>query len=104
LSFGVNVDKNDISLPGGDFTTNLIRLEGGWHLSPWASFNGNIQYDDESEIVGLFARFRWIIRPGNDLFFVYTNNWLNEGERLRDFDFRTISRGGTTKINYTYRF
>jgi len=104
LSLGVNVDKNDISLPGGDFTTNLIRLETGWHLSPWASFNGNIQYDDESEIVGLFARFRWIIRPGNDLFFVYTHNWLNEGERLRDFGLRTISRGGTTKINYTYRF
>ena len=98
---GVNVDKNYISLPGNDsITTNLIRLETGWHLSPWASFNGNIQYDDESEIVGLFARFRWIIRPGNDLFFVYTHNWLNEEE----LGFRTMSRGGTTKINYTYRF
>ena len=104
LNLGVNVDKNDISLPGGDFTTNLIRLDGGWQLSPWASFVGNIQYDDESEIVGLFARFRWIIRPGNDLFFVYTNNWLNEGESLRSFDFTTVSRGATTKINYTYRF
>jgi hypothetical protein len=104
LSMGVNVERNNISLPGGDFSTNLVRLEGGWQLSPWSSFTGNVQYDDESEVVGLFARFRWIIQPGNDLFFVYTNNWLNEGARLRDFDFSTISRGATTKINYTYRF
>ncbi|MFB3069962.1 MAG: DUF5916 domain-containing protein, partial [Gemmatimonadales bacterium] len=104
MSLGANYDRNNISLPGGKFSTNLVRLEGGWHLSPWASFTGNVQYDDDSELVGLFARFRWIIRPGNDLFFVYTNNWLNEGDRLHDFDFTTVSRGASTKLNYTYRF
>jgi hypothetical protein len=104
LNLSVRYERNNVHLPDDDFSTNLGRVEGGWQLSPWASFTGNLQYDDNSEIVGLFARFRWIIRPGNDLFFVYTNNWLSEGDSFRDLEFSTLSRGASTKINYTYRF
>jgi len=55
--------------------------------------------------VGLFARIRWIVTPGSDVYFVYTHNWRNLGAGL--FDSReliTISRGGSIKANYTYRF
>jgi hypothetical protein len=98
-------EHNDVQLPEGDFATNLVRVEGGWQVSPWASFTGNVQYDDVSEIMGLFARFRWIIHPGNDLFLVYTHNWQNlEDELLGRSRFGTISRGATTKLNYTHRF
>ncbi len=97
MTLGARYGRNNISLPGGDFSTNLMRLEGGWQLSPWASFAGNVQYDDDSELVGLFARFHWIIRPGNDLFLVYTHNWQNRGDRLYDFDYSTLSRGATNQ-------
>ncbi len=104
ISFSTRFNRNNISLPGGNFTTNLGRLSGGWQFTPWTTLTGNIQYDDGSELLGLFARFRWIIRPGNDLFFVYTHNWNNLGDRLQDFDLVTRSRGATTKLNYTHRF
>lgn len=104
ISFSSRFDRNKISLSGGDFTTNLGQLSGGWQFSPWAALTGNIQYDDESELIGLFARFRWIIRPGNDFFIVYTHNWDNLGDRLQDLYFSTHSQGATTKINYTHRF
>jgi hypothetical protein len=104
ISFSSRFNRNNISLPDGDFTTNLGRLSAGWQLSPWAAFNGNVQYDDGSELVGLYGRFRWIIRPGNDLYFVYTHNWYNQGDRFRDFEFSTVSRGATTKLSYTHRF
>ncbi len=97
-------ERNDVNLPEGDFSTHLFRLVGQWHMSPWASFMGNLQYDDVSEVVGLFTRVRWIIRPGNDLFFVFTQNWDNMSARLLDFDLATRSVGATTKINYTHRF
>ncbi len=97
-------ERNDVKLPEGNFTTNLYRLEAGWHFSPWSSFSGNVQYDDVSEVVGLYGRFRWIITPGSELFFVYTHNWSNLGLRLFDLDYATLSRSATTKINYTYRF
>ena len=104
ITISSRYERNIVDLPDGDFTTNLVRLEGGWHLSPWASLTGDVQYDDGSELVGLFAKFRWIIRPGNDLFFVYTHNWDNLGDRLQSFDFATRSRGASTKLNYTHRF
>lgn len=104
LSFEAEYERNDVRLPEGDFTTNLYGIETGWHFSPSLSFTGNVQYDDISEIVGLFGRFRWIITPGSELFLVYSHNWNNVGLRPLDFDYKTLSRGATTKINYTYRF
>ncbi len=94
-----------MKLPEGDFSTNLLNIDVDWQMSPWTSFTSNLQDDDVSEIVGLFARFRWVIRPGSDLFLVYTHNWLNmDGGLLDRFSLSTISRGATTKINYTHRF
>ncbi len=101
-----DLERNDVTLPRGSFKTNLFRLGGGWDASPWLSMIGNVQYDDVSEIVGLFARLRWIVQPGNDIYFVYTHNWQNLGGDLlgRDRDLVTLSRGGSMKLNYSYRF
>jgi hypothetical protein len=104
ISIGSEWERNEVRLPGGEFNTTLIRLLGGWDLSPWASLTGNVQYDDISEIVGLFGKLRWILNPGNELFLVYTHNWRNLGPDLLDRDFETLSRGASTKLNYTYRF
>jgi len=88
-----------IRLTQGAFTTRLIRARGSWHASPWQSFLATVQYDDVSRVAGLYTRYRWIVRPGSDVFVVYTHNW-----RSTDSRFFTLSRGGTTKINYTHRF
>jgi hypothetical protein len=105
VSFSTRYEHNGVKLPEGDFSTNLMNLDLNLQMSPWTSFTSNLQYDDVSKIVGLFARFRWIIRPGSDLFLVYTHNWLNmDGGLLDRFSLTTISRGATTKVNYTHRF
>jgi hypothetical protein len=53
-----------------------------------------------SGILGWQARFRWILQPGHDLFFVYTHNWREpEPER-----FATLDRRAVSKIAYTHRF
>jgi hypothetical protein len=99
-------ERNDVDLPRGEFVTNLVRVGGGWDVSPWTSMIGNVQYDNVSEILGLFARLRWILSPGNDLYLVYTHNWQNTGPGLldRDRDLMTLSKGGSVKLNYAYRF
>ncbi len=107
ISLSTEMEKNDISLPEGNFSTHLFRLVGGWDISPWMSVTGNLQYDDVTEIVGLNARFRWILRPGSDLYLVYTHNW-------QDFEVADVepgilgltvrSRSAMMKINYTHRF
>ena len=73
-------------------------------LNPLTSFIGNIQYDDVSRVMGFFARARWIVRPGSEVFLVWTHNWLNEPELPGSSGFTTLSRGGALKANYSYRF
>ncbi len=104
VSLSPQYQRNEVRLPQGEFETNLVRLSGSWNLSPLASLTGNVQYDDVSQVVGLFARARWIVRPGSDIYLVWTHNWLNEVPRLLDREFTTLSRGGAMKVNYSYRF
>jgi hypothetical protein len=105
LNAGVNFERNDVSLPTGAFKANVYGLDGQVNPSPWINLTTQFQYDDVSEIVGLFARLRWIVRPGNDVYLVYTHNWINYGDGLLgDPSLTTLSRGASLKVNYTYRF
>ena len=52
-------------------------------------------------MLGWQSRFRWIITPGNDLYVVYTHNWLDEPLFDR---FSTLDKRFASKILYTYRF
>ena len=66
---------NDVNLPQGSFTTRLYRLDARTQFNPWISLSNNVQYDSESGEVGWQLRFRWIQKPGNDIFFIWTQNW-----------------------------
>ena len=89
----------------GSFDANLYELETDWSPNPWISTTGQLRYDDQTQLVGFFGRIRWILKPGNDLYFVYTHNWQNLGSNiLDDRDLITLSRGGSVKMNYVYRF
>jgi Domain of unknown function (DUF5916) len=107
VTLGLDVESNRVSLEGvNDFTASVFRLETAWQFTPMATLTGNLQYDDQSEVLGLFTRFRWIITPGNDLFLVHTYNWQNRyaGQFGDRFAFATLSRGLTTKLSLTQRF
>ena len=107
VNISTNFERNDVSMPTGDFTTASYELGAEWHPSPWISFTNQLQYDDQSELLGLFSRVRWIVKPGNDVYFVYTHNWRYEYLDPLDPDTRNLqrlSRGASIKVNYTYRF
>ena len=105
VSISTNIQHNRVTLPQGDFVADVYEVEGQWNPTPWVSAMSQVQFDDVSELVGLFARLRWIVKPGNDIYFVYTHNWQNLGVGILDNpDLITLSRGGSIKANYTYRF
>ena len=104
VELGLEYERDEVALPQGAFDTNLFRLNTAWDISPWSSVTGNVQYDDVSEIFGLFLKTRWIIAPGNDLYLVYTQNWQKLRADQLDQRFTTLSQGGITKLNYTFRF
>jgi hypothetical protein len=92
---------NRIELPEGSFTTKLYRFTGEAQFSPFMALVNNIQYDTQSAVLGWQSRFRWILTPGNDLYLVYTHNWLDDPVRER---FESLDRRMASKILYTYRF
>jgi hypothetical protein len=69
------------------------------NLSPDLSWANLVQYDSESRLLGLQSRFRWIVRPGNDLFLVVNRGWTRpeEGRLVPEFD------RGTLKLQATWR-
>lgn len=91
---------NRIELPEGEFSTRVHRLTANTQFSPWISVVNNLQYDSVSRVLGWQFRFRWIVRPGNDVYFVYAQNWLDDLDGRRT----TLDRTAATKMVYTHRF
>ena len=92
---------NRVSLAEGEFTTRLYRAILETQFNPRISLVNNVQYDTQSAGIGWQARFRWIVRPGNDFYFVYIQNWLDDPVTGR---IHTLDRRASTKILYTHRF
>jgi hypothetical protein len=92
---------NGIDLPQGTFSTRLYRIVGETQFSPLIALVNNVQYDTQSAVLGWQSRFRWIVSPGNDLYVVYTHNWLDQPLLDR---FATLDKRFATKLLYTYRF
>ena len=97
----LNSQWNRIKLAEGSFSTSLYRFTGETQFSPFIALVNTIQYDSQSAVVGWQSRFRWILMPGNDLYLVYTHNWLDDPVLNR---FATLDKRAASKILYTYRF
>ena len=95
-----------VDLQEGDFTTNVYSFTGGWQFSPWTALTNIVQYDDVSELLTVFMRFRWTIRPGNDVFIIFNRNWENRYQNLDPdkFMLRAFETGAAVKVNYAHRF
>jgi hypothetical protein len=93
-------EYNDVRLPEGSFVTRLYRLDARTQFSPWISVANNIQYDSESRDIGWQMRFRWILKPGDDIYFVYTQNWRDD----RTLGINVLDRRGAMKVVRTWRF
>jgi hypothetical protein len=88
-----------VELPEGSFSTRILRGILNTQFGPFISISNNVQYDSISRVLGWQARFRWILKPGNDIYFVWLNNWLDSGDRMT-----TLDRSAASKIVYTHRF
>lgn len=95
----LNGQFNRVELAEGPFSTKILRAVVNTQFNPWISVSNNIQYDSVSRIFGWQIRFRWILQPGNDVYFVVLNNWMDTNGRFITFD-----RNASTKIVYTRRF
>jgi hypothetical protein len=99
----MEAERSVLDLAEGSFTTDVFRANANTQFSPWVSVVNNLQFDTVSRLLGWQVRLRWIARPGNDLFLVYTHNWrevLSPGSRRM----ATLDNRLATKLVYTLRF
>ncbi len=94
----VGADYNEVSLREGRFTTRLWLNDVNTQFNPFISLVNRLQFDTVTRQLGWQSRFRWITRPGNDIFFVYTHNWTDRTT------LQTLDRKGSLKIVRTIRF
>ena len=96
----VAFERNDVSMREGSFSAQVFTVRGDYNFSPNVSWANLVQYDSESRILGAQSRFRWILKPGNDLFLVLNRGWYHrelDNRYLPSFD------KGSVKLQYTFR-
>jgi len=101
FAFALRGERNDVSLREGRFYTQIVSLRADYNFSPNVSWANLIQYDNESRVAGLQSRFRWILRPGNDLFLVLNRGWVRT---LDGHGFEPSFDRGSVKFQYTFRY
>jgi len=104
VTLNLSGEWNNVDLPEGSFQTRLYRLVSDTQYNPRIYLVNNLQYDTVSRLVGWQARLRWIVRPGNDLFLVFQNNWFEPTDDPLSSGFRVLDRRAAAKINYTIQF
>jgi len=99
LVLTIAYEYNDVSLQGENFDVHLMSLKADIQFSPKLSWNTFVQYDNESDTVGINTRLRWIIAPGREFFAILNQELLVEKG--------SVKRGETeprVKLGWTFRF
>ncbi len=97
LSFGW--EQSDVDLPAGEFQVQIAQARISILPSPDLSWTNFIQWDNVSDTLAINSRLRWIIEPGNEVFFV-----VNQGFDTRGSRFDSVFTEVTAKVGWTFRF
>ena len=84
--------------PPGDFTQTLVGKRLRVNVSPDLSIASYVQYDTDSDSVGVNTRLRWTFRPVADLFVVYNHNVRSRFDR-----WQLDSNQLLVKLQYAWR-
>jgi hypothetical protein len=90
----LNWTHNDIDLPGGAFTTNLISSRTSYSFTPRIYLQALVQYNDRANVWASNVRFGWLNQANTGLFVVY-----NDTQGLTDSTLLRPDRSFTIKYS-----
>ena len=99
LNLGYQV--NDIELPEDAFTTRLTQLTTEVVFSSTLSWVNLIQWDNDTDILGINSRLHWAPQAGRDVYLVLNHSLQDLDE---DGTFHSLGADLTAKASYTFRF
>lgn len=98
----LSLDQTFAKLKQGNFVTRTFELRADYSITPFITISNLAQFDNESRNLGLQSRVRWILRPGNELFLVLNQGWIQREQG--GLNFRAAGTKATGKLQYTFRF
>jgi len=99
LQFNLSAGLRDIRLPQGDFKVRTGSARVSFTLNPDLQVSLLGQYDNLSKSLGVNFRVKWIVRPGNEFYFV-----VNQGYDTSADGYRPTAGDVSLKGTWTYRF
>jgi len=109
---GLRFQPNPQLLVSGDISNNIIDLEEGefevivasgrveLQFSPEVSWSNVVQWDNQSDLIGVNSRLRYEVEPGSEVYVVYSGG-ANIGDEA---GFETTQSQLTIKAGVTFRF
>ncbi|MCP3984553.1 MAG: carbohydrate binding family 9 domain-containing protein [bacterium] len=91
--------QNSVRLHEGNFTTRLGRVNINVVFTPDLSWETFMQFDNLSNSLGWNSRLRWILRPGEEIVFVW-----NQAFDTTNYDLRGERTNLIGKVSWTFRF
>ena len=101
FTFRASYTNVAVDLDVGDFRTQLVSANLDFTAGPDVSWKNLVQFDTESNTLGLQTRLRWILEPGRDLFLVGLFGFQRERS---DASFVRGEQQVAFKLTYTLRF
>lgn len=101
VSLTARASFNDARLASGSFHSRLFLGRLDLNLTTRHLVSTIVQYDNGSRLAGLQLRFRWLLRPGSELFAGYLLNAVDDTSEDR---WETVSREAQVKAGTTIRW
>lgn len=98
---GLQYEQTNVYLPEGSFVTRIYRINADVYFNPEISLTNFFQFDNVSDEWGLQSRFRWILKPGNEVILVWNSLILPE---INSDRFMMQENTVRFKVNYNIRF
>jgi hypothetical protein len=99
VSLGMN--QTFARLKEGHFIARIYSLRADYSFTPFLTLYNLVQFDNATRNLGWQSRLRWIVKPGNDIFLVFNQGWIQDEQN--DFRLRMTDRKLSVKIQYTFR-
>ncbi|MFK5955147.1 MAG: carbohydrate binding family 9 domain-containing protein [Planctomycetota bacterium] len=100
LNLGLDYIENRGDISGGGFTVRIERFAVDFSFDSETSLETLIQSDNQTDTLGLQARFRWIVEDGREVFVVLDSAW----EELATGPIVPTESDVTFKVVYALRF
>ena len=100
LATSTSFSRNNLDLPAGAFKADIASFQVDYAFSPALSLRSITQYNSSSEQWSASARFRYIYRPGSDVYIVYDEVRRDTRIRLSPFVEEFRDRQLIVKMTY----